>query len=81
MKGSKMKYTDVGVLKRFVVFEFEDYYPSGGLGDNTAMFDTEDELDSYLKSIVNKRSHRDNVEVFDIDCRREVLLDENFQLV
>lgn len=76
-----MKYTDEGVLKRFVVFEFEQYYPAGGLRDRTAMFDTVEELEKYLSEAERGFNYRDYVNVLDLKECREVELDTENQII
>lgn len=47
-------------LKRFLVFGYFQYYPSGGLGDVDETFDTNEEAVAYAKTVAY-----DFVEVWD----------------
>lgn len=40
-----------GGVKRFVVFAYERYYPSGGFGDGRADFDTREEAEAYANTL------------------------------
>jgi len=35
--------------KKYILFQFDDYYPAGGVGDIAESFDTIDEAREYLK--------------------------------
>jgi len=54
-------------FKRFMLFEFQTYYPGGGVEDCSRSFDT---LDEAVK--VGELSKCDYVEIFDCDKRRIV---------
>lgn len=54
-------------LKRFLLFQYDQHYPSGGLRD-CLDFDTLDEIWEQLK----KGSKYDTIEVFDCKEQKEV---------
>jgi hypothetical protein len=54
-------------MKRFLLFDFPEYYPSGGLSDVVAEFDTEEEAQSYIKDRLKKYGFSDYAYLFDCD--------------
>lgn len=44
--------------KRFMVFSFPEYYPSGGLGDCAGSYDTIDEANTAIKEAQEHLSAR-----------------------
>ncbi len=48
-------------MKRFVVFKFDQYYPSGGWNDFTGSFDTVEEA----RASIVERSHFDHAQILD----------------
>lgn len=54
-----------GGVKRFVVFGYERYYPSGGFGDGYADFDTREEAETYANTL-SEDDRFDDVEVVDL---------------
>lgn len=62
MEDQSIKY------KRFMVFEYANYYPSGGLSDVEQSFDTLDEAKEYCEELSKPPKWRlkcDYYEVFD----------------
>jgi len=49
-------------VKKFILFEFDDHYPGGGLGDITDSYDTLEEAKA-----VALKAYRDTREVVDRD--------------
>lgn len=49
------------IVKRFLVFGFEQYYPSGGWSDYLDSFETAEEAEAFAKTVRN-----DNVEIIEI---------------
>lgn len=49
--------------KKYIVFGFYDYYPSGGLGDIMASFDSLEDAKDHIKNA----THFDNNEIVDRD--------------
>ncbi len=41
------------IYKKFIVFSFPEYYPSGGMGDVTAEYDNLEEAKNHFKKINN----------------------------
>lgn len=58
-------------MKKFVLFQYEGYYPTGGLGDVTGSFDT---LEEAKEAVTKKR--KDTNEVVDRDTWEIVWSDE-----
>jgi hypothetical protein len=54
--------TESSKYKKFILFQFHTYYPSGGLGDIQESFDSPDEAKECAT-----RSHYDNAYVVDRD--------------
>lgn len=54
-----------GGVKRFVVFGYERYYPSGGFGDGRADFDTKEEAEAHANTLAEEEDI-DFVEVVDL---------------
>ena len=50
-------------MKRFLVFAYDDYYPSGGLADIQSEFDTLAELHEKLPELIDLWDH---VEILDL---------------
>ncbi len=42
-------------MKRWAVFDIVDYYPSGGMSDFVAAFETKEEAEAYVASRVDQR--------------------------
>lgn len=55
-------------MKRFLLFEFDDYYPQGGMEDFTGEYDTQEEA---LRSRAEKK-RGDNFHIYDTVERRFV---------
>ena len=62
-------------MKRFLVFAYDDYYPSGGLADIRGEFDTLEELHEKLPEFFENWEY---VEVLDLQerCQRFVEITE-----
>ena len=56
-------------MKRFILFSFPDYYPSGGLGDVKMDFDTKEEFDLWYSIEENKYSLSDTAYLFDCETK------------
>ena len=55
-------------FKRFILFTWDAYYPSGGMGDFEADFDTLEEMLEYAKGV-----SADYQEGF--DCKERLVID------
>jgi hypothetical protein len=58
----ELKYYNSSAYKRFMVFIYERYYPSGGLADCVGDFDTIEEAEAFMKE---HRSRSENLDLFD----------------
>jgi len=38
------------MLKRYLLFAYDDYYPSGGMNDFVSSFDSLDEIEDFIKT-------------------------------
>jgi hypothetical protein len=56
-------------LKRYILFTYDSYYPSGGLGDMVDKFDTIEEIYLFLCS---KNSVVDNYDILDTHTGEEL---------
>ena len=65
------KYYKTTIYKRFVVFEFADYYPTGGMGDCEESFDTLEEAEEYMKEVLDD-GIVDNLDLFDMSVGKFV---------
>jgi len=57
-------------MKRYLLFEYSDYYPSGGMNDYTGDFNSVEEAKIAAKKYVDwvsqiERFDADNVEIYD----------------
>jgi hypothetical protein len=53
-------------MKRYLLFAYDIYYPSGGQDDVIGDYDSLDEA----KEAIKKNSHRDHYEILDLQDRR-----------
>ena len=70
--GSDIAYYDIQ-YKRFIVLSCLQYYPSGGLRDAEATFDTEAEARDFVKDTRDQLG--DDVTLFDCKLMRELELE------
>lgn len=59
-------------MKRFLLFEFPEFYPSGGLSDVTAEFDSKEEAMEYVKKRNAGYAFSDSAYIFDCDTRETI---------
>lgn len=53
--------------KRFLVFAYYNYYPSGGMNDFQKSFDTYEEAEEYIR--LERHDHSfDRYDIVDLDC-------------
>lgn len=55
-------------MKRYLVFGYDQYYPSGGWNDFKADFDTQEDAEEFAKDLVQTR-HWDYYDVVDTYCK------------
>jgi hypothetical protein len=53
--------------KRYIVFQYEDYYPSGGWGDLQGSFDTLEEARAFAQE-----NRHDNTDIIDLETGEDV---------
>lgn len=60
--------------KRYLVFIYPEYYPSGGFGDFKQSFDTIDEIKEWLIE-----NHSEYFDIYDQDKRELVNIDDDYK--
>ena len=62
-------------MKRYLVFAYDNYYPSGGWNDFRRAFDSLDEARAYAQALYDEYPKDcDNVQVIDSTTQQEVKL-------
>jgi hypothetical protein len=59
--------------KRYIIFEIESYYPSGGLNDVIAEFETMEEVVQYFQELPPSQKAEKSFQIF--DCDERVMVD------
>lgn len=60
-------------MKRFLLFEFDDYYPRGGWDDMTGDFDTQDAAERHRMNTANG----DNYQIVDTHLPTQRVIADN----
>ncbi|UJJ74675.1 hypothetical protein [Bacillus phage BM-P1] len=62
--------------QRYLLFSYNDYYPSGGLRDVVFAFDKFEELESWYK-VNDHILDGDYIDLFDLERREVIYMDED----
>lgn len=52
-------------MKRYLVFAFRDYYPSGGMNDLFGHYDIIEDIKKGIEAVINEDDGRYNINVLD----------------
>ena len=57
-------------MSKYMLFSYDNYYPSGGTNDLDGCFDTKEELLDEISNVLIK--NRDNIDIFSIHLRKTI---------